>query len=68
TAKWPDFASLVISRKASIFIDSKLKDIPNTMAGAAREISQMGPYFFNLHASAGVKAMMDTVENAGNST
>ncbi|WP_456450732.1 orotidine-5'-phosphate decarboxylase [Hydrogenimonas sp.] len=40
-----------------LFLDLKLYDIPNTMADAAEEIAQMGVEMFNVHASAGKKAM-----------
>ncbi|WP_456323541.1 orotidine-5'-phosphate decarboxylase [Hydrogenimonas sp.] len=40
-----------------IFLDLKLYDIPNTMADAAEEIAHMGVDMFNIHASAGKKAM-----------
>ncbi len=40
-----------------IFLDLKLYDIPNTMADAAEEIAKMGVDMFNIHASAGAKAM-----------
>jgi len=41
----------------NIFLDLKLYDIPNTMADAAEEIARMGVDMFNIHASAGAKAM-----------
>ncbi len=40
-----------------IFLDLKLYDIPNTMADAAEEIAKMDVDMFNVHASAGKKAM-----------
>ncbi|MDO8454381.1 MAG: orotidine-5'-phosphate decarboxylase [Sulfurimonas sp.] len=40
-----------------IFLDLKLYDIPNTMADAAESIMGLGVDMFNVHASAGVKAM-----------
>ena len=45
-----------------IFLDLKLYDIPNTMADAAEEIAQMGVEMFNVHASAGKKAMQTVME------
>ncbi len=52
-----------INPNFKIFLDLKLYDIPNTMADAAEEISQMGLVdMFNVHASSGVKAM-ETVMN-----
>ena len=40
-----------------IFLDSKLYDIPNTMADSAEEIAKMGVDMFNVHASAGKTAL-----------
>ncbi|WP_201352777.1 orotidine-5'-phosphate decarboxylase [Hydrogenimonas urashimensis] len=40
-----------------LFLDLKLYDIPNTMADAAEEIAKMEIDMFNIHASAGKKAM-----------
>ena len=40
-----------------IFLDLKLYDIPNTMADAAESIMSLGVDMFNVHASAGKRAM-----------
>jgi orotidine-5'-phosphate decarboxylase len=45
-----------------IFLDLKLYDIPNTMADAAEEIAKMGVEMFNVHASAGPRAMEAVME------
>ncbi|MFA6190758.1 MAG: orotidine-5'-phosphate decarboxylase [Sulfurimonas sp.] len=45
-----------------IFLDLKLYDIPNTMADAAESIMGLGVEMFNVHASAGVKAMKMVME------
>ena len=46
----------------NIFLDLKLYDIPNTMADAAEEIAKMGVEMFNIHASAGAKAMQTVMQ------
>lgn len=49
-----------------IFLDLKLYDIPNTMADAAESIMGLGVDMFNVHASAGKRAMttvMDRLKN-----
>ena len=51
-----------INPKCKIFLDLKLYDIPNTMADAAESIMGLGVDMFNIHASAGKRAMQ-TVMN-----
>jgi len=59
-----------INSNFKIFLDLKLYDIPNTMADAAEEIAQFGIVdMFNVHASAGRKAMstvMDRIKDIPN--
>lgn len=46
-----------INPECKIFLDLKLYDIPNTMADAAESIMGLGVDMFNIHASAGKRAM-----------
>ena len=46
----------------NIFLDLKLYDIPNTMADAAEEITKLDVNMFNIHASAGIRAMKEVME------
>ncbi len=49
---------------AEIFLDLKLHDIPHTVGGAAKAISQLAPKFLTVHASGGrdmVKAAAEAV-------
>lgn len=46
-----------INPEFKIFLDLKLYDIPNTMADSAESIMGLGVDMFNVHASAGRKAM-----------
>jgi orotidine-5'-phosphate decarboxylase len=58
-----------INPNFKIFLDLKLYDIPNTMADAASEIASLGVDMFNIHASAGAKAMrmvMDRIKDKPN--
>ncbi len=51
-----------INPNFKIFLDLKLYDIPNTMADAAQEISELGLVdMFNVHASAGKRAMKELI-------
>ncbi len=45
-----------------IFLDLKLYDIPNTMADAAESIMGLGVDMFNVHASAGRRAMSSVMQ------
>lgn len=44
-----------------IFLDLKLYDIPNTMADSAQSIMGLGVDMFNIHASAGKRAMSEVM-------
>jgi len=50
-----------INPHAKIFLDLKLYDIPNTMADAAESIMGLGVDMFNIHASAGKRAMKEVM-------
>lgn len=52
----------VINPNFKIFLDLKLYDIPNTMADAAESIMGLGVDMFNVHASAGPKAMREVMK------
>ena len=45
-----------------IFLDLKLYDIPNTMADSAESIMGLGVDMFNVHASAGKRAMLTVMD------
>jgi len=50
--------------QASIFLDMKYHDIPNTVAGAVKAISHnLAPAYLNIHASGG-RAMMEAAKTA----
>jgi orotidine-5'-phosphate decarboxylase len=57
TAAGPAAVESVHKAGAEVFLDLKFHDIPNTVAGAAREAARMGVLMFNVHASGG-RAMM----------
>lgn len=51
-----------INPNFKIFLDLKLYDIPNTMADAAESIMGLGVDMFNVHASAGRRAMQTVMD------
>ena len=63
----PKVVEFVHSLGGKVFYDGKFNDIPNTMAGAAEAVSGLGVKMFNVHASAGVEAMMESCFNKGSS-
>lgn len=48
---------------AKIFFDGKFNDIPNTVAAAARAVTRLGVWMFNVHALGG-RAMMEAAREA----
>jgi len=63
TAQGPAGIRQVVSLGLPVFADVKFHDIPNTVAGAAREIARLGCAMFNIHASGG-EAMMRAAKEA----
>src|SRR5215468_10454742 len=65
TAAGPAAMEAVRKRGAEVFLDLKFHDIPNTVAGAAREAARMGAFMFNVHASGGLAMMRAAADGAG---
>ena len=64
TAAGPAAVESVHKRGAEVFLDLKFHDIPNTVAGAAREAARLGVLMFNVHASGGRAMMAAAAEGA----
>jgi len=62
TATGPTAVEAVRKRGGEIFLDLKYHDIPNTVAGAAREAARMGVFMFNVHASGGLAMLRAATE------
>lgn len=63
TAQGPKGIRKIVALGRPVFADVKFHDIPNTVAGAAREIAKVGATIFNIHASGG-EAMMRAAKDA----
>ena len=46
----------------NVFLDLKLKDIPNTVASTAQVLCDLGVWAFNLHTDGGSKMLLATME------
>lgn len=59
----PKAVEFVHGLGGKVFLDGKFCDIPNTVGGAAKAAAKLGVKMFNVHASCGVEAMRNAVEN-----
>lgn len=57
----PQVIDLVSREGGQVFLDLKFKDIPNTVAGAARAASRSGVLMFNVHCDGGLEMMKSAV-------
>lgn len=57
-AAGPGFIRGLKEQGYKVFLDLKLHDIPNTVAGGAESITRLGVDMFNVHAAAGSAAML----------
>lgn len=62
-AQGPEGIAKIVALGLPVFADTKFHDIPNTVAGAAREVARLGVAIFNVHASGG-EAMMRAAKDA----
>jgi orotidine-5'-phosphate decarboxylase len=64
-AHGPAGARAVAGSQAKLFLDLKLHDIPNTVAGAVRAALALDPLFMTLHAAGGAAMMRAAVDARG---
>ncbi len=63
----PQAVRMIHKLGGKVFYDGKFNDIPNTVGGAARAISNLGVNMFDIHASSGPEAIRAAVKNKGGS-
>ena len=65
TSAGPEAVRRVRDRGADVFLDLKLHDIPNTVAGGVRSARAMGARLVTVHATGGVAMLRAAVDAAG---
>jgi orotidine-5'-phosphate decarboxylase len=65
SANGPSGVRQVVQGGDRLFLDLKLHDIPNTVAGAVRAVAPLSPYLLTIHASGGADMMRAALEAAG---
>lgn len=63
-AAGPGFVRELKEQGYKVFLDLKLHDIPNTIAGGAESITRLGVDMFNVHAAAGLRGLESAREGA----
>ena len=64
SANGPDGVRAMVKTGAPVFLDVKLHDIPNTVAGAMKALAPLGAAIVNVHASGGLAMMKAAAEAA----
>ncbi len=58
----PEVVQMIHDRGGRVFLDLKYHDIPTTVAKAAREVTRLNVFMFNMHALGGLRMMQQAVE------
>jgi orotidine-5'-phosphate decarboxylase len=64
TANGPDGVRRIVDLGLPVFLDIKLHDIPNTVAGAVRAAARLGVAMLTVHVSGGPAMLLAAVESA----
>lgn len=65
-AQGPEGVRQIVALGKDVFLDLKLHDIPNTVAGAVRAVSDLGVTYLTIHTSGGPAMLRAGVEAAAN--
>jgi orotidine-5'-phosphate decarboxylase len=65
SANGPEGVRRIVALGLPVFADVKFHDIPNTVAGAVREIAKLGVAILNVHAPGGEAMMRAALDAAG---
>ncbi len=63
-AQGPEGVRQIVALGKDVFLDLKLHDIPNTVAGAVRSVAQLGVRYVTIHSSGGPAMLEAAVEAA----
>ncbi|MET7356180.1 MULTISPECIES: orotidine-5'-phosphate decarboxylase [Streptomyces] len=64
TLHGPELVREILDRDVKIFMDLKLHDIPNTLAGYGQAVTRLGAHIVTLHTGGGLEMMRAAVASA----